>query len=346
MTNLTYKTIMAIALLFLSPNLTKAQKSFESAIEYMNFIEEQYKQITDDQWSYTSAVANDKSAKKIENKRLELLKTNKEAQSRISKMSGYGGNTSYRDSVVSFLQLNYNVLNEDYDKIVDMEEIAEQSYDLMEAYLLAQEQASEKINQASEMLSLVQGEFAKENDINMIEGELSKKSEKLAKANLVYKYYNKIYLIFFKCYKQEAYFLDALSKGDVSAMEQNKNALLEYAEEGIKTLKTEKPFGGDNTLKLACDDILKFYLKEANDGQVLIDFFLKKEKFEAISTAFEAKKKSKRTNTDIDQYNNAVNEYNNASNEYNTMNETLNKTRSKKIDNWNNTASKFTRKHI
>jgi len=341
-----FKSILLFSILVLSSNITNAQKKFESATEYMDYIGEHYKQLTDDQWSYTSAVANDKSAKKIENKRVELLRTNKEAQNKIGNMSGFGGNTEYRDSIVSFLRLNYNVLNDDYDKIVDMEEIAEQSYDFMEAYLMAQEQASAKINAASDMLSIVQKKFAEDNNITMIDGEDSKKTKKLAQASKTYKYYNVVYLIFFKAYKQEAFFMEAMNTGDVNSMEQSKNALIEYAEEGLDKLKSIKPFEGDNSLKIAADEILKFYKQEGNDAQVLIDFYLNKEKFEAIRTAFEAKKKGKKTNEDIDQYNKAINDYNESSNAYNATNERLNKTRSKQLDNWNNTATKFTKKHI
>ena len=37
-------------------------------------------------------------------------------------MKAFDGSTTYRDSVVSFLNINYYVLKEDYAKIVDMEE--------------------------------------------------------------------------------------------------------------------------------------------------------------------------------------------------------------------------------
>lgn len=322
-------------------------QTFNSAVDYMNHIGEQYKQIVDDQWSYTSAVANDKSAKKIESKRQELINSNKKAQETIKKMPGYNGNTAYRDSVVSFLQLNYNVLKQDYEKIVDMEEVAEQSYDLMEAYLLAQEKASEKIKEASDMLSKEQEAFAKENDITLLEGEQSKKSKKLANASRMYKYYNKIYLIFFKCYKQEAYLLDALNKADVNAMEQNNNALAEYSEEGLAELKKMQAYDGDNSLMAAAVKMLEFYKNEASkEMPSIIDFFIKKDKFEKINEAFQAKKKNQRTQEDVDSYNKAVNDYNAATNAYNSANESLNGGRSKNLENWNNTAKKFTKKHV
>ena len=114
------KVTLALCLCF-TFNMNFAQKRFDSAIEYLNYIGEQYKQLTDDQWSYTSAVANDKNAKVVETKRLELLRTNKSAQNKIKGMADFNGNTEYRDSVVSFLKLNYDVLNDDYENIVNME---------------------------------------------------------------------------------------------------------------------------------------------------------------------------------------------------------------------------------
>lgn len=343
---LKFRKTLTFTLLFICYTVSHAQ-SFNSPVEYMNYIGEQYAQLTEDQWAYTSAVANDKKAKKIESKRQALLVSNKAAQQKIKKMPDYNGNVEYRDSVVAYLQLNYNVLNHDYEKIVDMEEIAEQSYDLMEAYLLAQETASEKLNMAGDMLTTIEKKFAEENNVTLTEGEKSKNAKRLEQASRVYKYYNEVYLIFFKCYKQEAYLLEAVNTGDVNAMEQNKNALLTYADEGLARLKSIQSFDGDNSLLEAGSEILKFYKNEAeNELADIVDFFVKKEKFETIHQAFEAKKKNDRTQEDVDNYNQAVNDYNNATNAYNKANETLNNSRGKKLDNWNNTAAKFTKKHV
>jgi K+/H+ antiporter YhaU regulatory subunit KhtT len=141
--------------------------------------------------------------------------------------------------------------------------------------------------------------------------------------------------------------MDALKKGDVGAMEQTKNALIEYADEGIKLLKDIEDFNGDNSLTEACLTSLNFYKKEAGThSSVLIDFFLKKEKFESIKKAFDGKKEKERTQEDVDQFNEAVNNYNTASGDYNSTNEMLNKSRSKTLDNWNNSSTKFTKKHV
>ena len=90
-----------------------------------------------------------------------------------------------------------------------------------------------------------------------------------------------------------------------------------------------------------------FYKKEAqNDVPKLSAYFLSKEKFDKVNNTFSAIKESKRTQADIDKYNEAVNEYNNAGNEYNEVNNQLNKERGDLIENWNKTASKFLDKHV
>ncbi len=76
-------------------------------------------------------------------------------------MPSYNGNKALRDSAVSYLKILYSVFNEDYSKLVNMEEIAEQSYDAMEAYLLAQEKAGEKLDQAHNAYIVAYNGFTK-----------------------------------------------------------------------------------------------------------------------------------------------------------------------------------------
>ena len=120
---------LTVLLLLISSMIVNAQ----SAVEYLNEINEQYEEISKDTWKYMKTVAHSKSARKIEKKRKELIETTYSAKSKIRTLRGFEGDKSYRDSVVAFLTISYNVLKNDYDKIMDMEEIAEQSYDAMEA---------------------------------------------------------------------------------------------------------------------------------------------------------------------------------------------------------------------
>lgn len=340
-------SLFAFALLIsiIQPNNCTAQ-TFENAGDYMENMNSQFSVIMSDTWDYTSAVAHGKSAKKIETKRKELIKTISDATKKIKKMADFEGDANLRDSVVAFLNLDYNILNYDYAKIVDMEEIAEQSYDLMEAYLMAQELANNKLDAANESLVLEQQKFATNHNVNLIESK-DKIAKKLERSSLVFNYYNKIYLIFFKSYKQEAYLLDAMNKSDVNAIEQNKNSLISFATAGLTILDTMKSFNGDANLKTACKAALNFYKTEASTKlQDISDYFICKEKFDKIKVAFDAKSASSKTKSDVDQYNAAVAELNVAVKKYQTVNTELNTKRNTVLENWNNAVSVFLDKHV
>lgn len=319
----------------------------QTALEYMEKITAETKKIQKDMWDYTNAVSHGKSARKVEKRRAELLQTSRSALNRISKMQAFDGSTAYRDSVVSFLNINYLVLKEDYAKIVDMEEIAEKSYDNMEAYLMAQEAANKKMRESGEMVGDQQAVFAAKNGITLIKNEDDKLAQKMKIASEVYDYYNKVYLIFFKSYIQESYLMAAINNKDVSGIEQNKDALASTANEGLELLKDIKSFKNDNTIVTACNNMLKFYKDEAeNKITAVTDYFLKTENFNAVNESFSQIKEKNRTQEDVDKYNNAVNEMNASVDAYNKANEAMNKDRGTYLDAWNKSVAKFTDKHV
>ncbi len=56
----------------------------------------------------------------------------------------------------------------------------------------------------------------------------------------VNEHYHKVYLTFFKPYLQEKNLKEAMEKGNVGGLEQDKNALLKYAQEALVKLETIK----------------------------------------------------------------------------------------------------------
>ena len=213
----------------------------------------------------------------------------------------------------------------------------------MEAYLLAQEKVNEKLQAGNEKMKAAQAAFAAKNNINLINSE-SELGDKLEQVHQLNAYYHQLYLIFFKPYKQEAYLMEAIAKGNITGIEQNKNALLKYAQEGLEKLNTIKAFQGDNSMAAACKVMLNFYVKEVNEKMGAIsDFFLNKERFDKIKKEFE--KKGSPTKEEVDAYNKGVNDINKASNAYNQNNQTLNQQRKEFLDNWNSTEKNFFDEH-
>ncbi|MBI9034613.1 MAG: hypothetical protein JEZ03_09110 [Bacteroidales bacterium] len=324
---------------------TKAQK-YKNPVSYMNAINKGYKPVSNDTWDYMRTVAHSKSARKIERRRKDLLDSHYKARKSIGTIPGYKGDRSLRDSCISYLKLSTLILRNDYDKILDMEKISEESYDMMEAYLTAQEMANDKLDSAFTRMTDAYNQFAETHNVELIDKQ-SNRSRKMDIANRAFKYYNQIFLIQFKSSKQEAYLLEAMDNADVLAMEQNKGALIKTAEEGMAILDTLQRFSGDGSLINGCRKMLDFYTFEGEKKMpIIIDYYMKKEKFEKINKAFEAKRKNERTQEDVDQFNQAVKDYNLAVNTYNAANNELNQKRENKYNNWGIIVTNFFKRYV
>ena len=312
----------------------------------MDFIGKAEEDLSKKYISYMSASSHGARLKKVEKRRNDLVQSIYETRIQINNMPAYKGDKTLKEASVAYLKILYNVFNEDYGKIVDMEEIAEQSYDAMEAYILVQEKANEKLKDAHLARANIGNEFAKKHNVTLIGGQ-SALSEKLAIADTVGNYYHRVYLIFFKSFKQEMYLISAIDSKNINSIEQNKNALAKFSEDGLQKLKEMKSFSGDGSLIVNCRQFLEFWKDEASTKiPVLTDFILKAENFEAAKKAFNSKSASKRTQKDIDDYNKAVNEMNSGVNKYNSTNSSLNNSRNKLLNAWNKSVEDFMDTHM
>jgi hypothetical protein len=331
-----------IAALFLTGvfcTKTSLAQDFSNAGQYMDYIGQQHQDITKKFLSYNSAVSHGKRAKKVENLREKLLDEVQSARENTSGMPPFNGSKAYRDTVVSFFKFYYNVLNDDYSKIVNMQEIAEQSYDEMEAYILVKEAVDKKMKEAEDHLHDEEKKFAASNNINLIDSksDLNEMMETVGKVNT---YYDMVYLVFFKSYIEEQFLWDAVNKKNITAIEQDKSTLLKYAQTGLASLDTMKSFQGDNSLITNCRSLLKFYMSEVNDKMGTVsDYLLKNDRFTKMKADFD--NNSTHSKDEVDNFNAAVKDVNDASNKYNAAINQLNPQRGELLDNWNSAVNNF-----
>lgn len=337
------KLLFAICI-FVCTSKTFSQ-SFSNASEYLDFVAAEQEEIQKRMWNYTKALAHSKSDRNINSKRKSLIKTTEEAIAKIEKADGYDGE-DYKNKVLKHMRLNESLLKNDYAEIVDMKEVAEQSYDLMEAYILAQELADEKMKESQLEYETNFYAFATKNNINIIESE-SDLGKKMEISNEVFQHYNKMYLIYFKVYINEVYLMDALNNQDVSAIQQNANALSQSAKDGLEILKTVETYKNDNSIVESTKSAFEFFIDEA-DNQVpkLVDFLILNGDFETIKTTLEKTPERKRTKEQVDTYNKKVKELNKGVKTYNNTNQELNKNRQIAINNLNTTNENFLARHI
>ena len=339
--------LKSILILFLFISVGVFAQEFKTPVDYLSYIGNEQENIAKSTWKYTKAVAHSKSARRIDNTRKQLLKSIESATTKIKGVKeGYKGDVEFRNQTLDYLSFVEKNIKEEYDKIIDMQEVSEQSYDLMEAYIMTMELVNEKLDAEQEKVTLAQSQFALKYNITLT-GEISELGKKMEKSNEVFKYRTVLYLMFFKTNITDSFLSKAIEKKDLVAIEQNKNAIIQYANEGLEKLKEIKPYSNDSSLITATKKALEFYKKQGeNHIQTVTNFYMFNDKFESAKKSMESKKKSDITKEEVDNYNKMVKEVNNQINNYNKENTSNFNNKSVVVTNWNTTAEKFITKHF
>ena len=322
-----------------------AQAQDDSPVAYLDGFNKPLDAVSKKYIQYMSAASHGASVRKSDKKRQDLLAQVDKSRGDIIGLGYYKGDKSLQQSTIEYLKMVNNNLNEDYAKMVNLEEISEQSYDNMEAYMLLKQKVSERMAETSKKMSDNQKDFCKKYNINLIATE-DEQSKKIKEMNKVSDYYDDMYLIFFKCNAQEDDMMEAINKKNVSGIEQLKNAMVKYADEGLSRLDTFKAYNGDASLMNACRKSLEFYKKEADKVGVYTDYYMKETAFDGVKKGFESNPSAKNNKAEVDKYNKAVAEMNGANNSYNKANQELNQQRTDMYNNWNQSVSQFLDKNM
>lgn len=335
--------LFSIVMLALLSSTVNAQ-DLSNPGAYMNAISNAHADMNKKYMAYMSAAAHIHRKRKIEKMRIQALEAIDKSLGVTGELPYYKGDNSLRKSSMDYIKFCYSVFNEDYNKIVNMEEIAEQSYDAMQAFLLLQEKTDEKIKQANAQMREASKAFAAKYNVNLV-SQKDELDEKMGQAGNLTRYTNNVYLVFFKCFWQDGEIVKAMNAGKLTAVEQGRTSLIRFAAEGLQALDTLKSFAGDPALANSCKRVLNFYKKMAeNDIPKQMDYFLKKENFEKIKKAYEGK--GNPTKADVDAFNAAVKDVNNSMNTFNNINNNVNNTRNDVLKDWNETEKSFADSHM
>ncbi len=336
-----------LLILFLFLNVSAFAQNFKTPVDYLTFLNKEQVIISKSTWKYTSAVAHSKSARKIDNNRKQLVKTIQNAKAKIGSLKeGYKGDVEYRDQVIQYFDFCEKNLNEEYDKIINMQEVAEQSYDAMEAYLLARDLVNEKLDSESNKAENSYKAFAAKYNITLSEEE-SDLSKKIKISNDVFDYHTALYLIFFKVNFTDATLSKAIESKDLAAIEQNKNALIQYADEGLLKIKAIQPYNNDSSLTNSTKKVLEYYKNQAEKYvPKTVDFIMFNDKFETAQKTLESKSQKERTKEEVDNYNGLVKQVNKEIANYNKLSQQNFQDKSATINNWNISGDTFISRHV
>ncbi len=318
----------------------------QRALADMNAISAPSQTVASEMLAYVQAVAHSRDRNAAERKRLDMIASVERAILSANQVKPYNGDQRYKDAVLDFYNTLYAILRRDYANLVNLQEIREQSYDNMEAYLTARQKANEKLQEAAERLRLEEKEFAADYNITLVETQ-SETARKLELAGAVMDYQSKVYLISFRSYLQENYLIEALNRKDVNALEQNRESLQASAEAALGQLQAVPPYSGDASLLQAAAANLEFYREEAAKHTPLFtEQLLRSEQFEEMKQAFDRTPPAQRSREAVDNYNRAVSQLNSLSARTNQLNQQLNQRRTQLINQWNAANEAFLRRHV
>jgi hypothetical protein len=235
---ITHKHVCYLVVLLTSNIFLHAQNP-DNPGDYMTAVNKARGDMDTKYMQYMSAAAHGRRARKVEKLRQQVLDNITQSRYNTVDLPKYKGDNSLRQGSIDYIQLCYSVFSDDYKKIVNVEELAEQSVDEMQVYILLQEKVSQRLHEASANLDKISKEFAAKYNVILTE-EKSPLGEKMETAGKLNKYINNVYLAFFKCNWEDNQLTTAMNNKKVNDIEQARSALAHYAAEGLQGLDTLK----------------------------------------------------------------------------------------------------------
>ena len=322
-------------------------QNFKTPVDYLNYIGKETDLISNSTWIYTKTVAHSKNADEIEQTRRNLVQNIQNSSEKIKALkTGFKGDLDYRNQLLSYFLISERYINDDYGEIINLQEIADQSYDFMETYITTRDLINQKLNDEIEKLTLNQKNFGKKYNIQMAEDK-SDLGKKMRISNEVFAYHTQMYLIFFKVNITDSNLSKAIQRNDLGNIQQLASSLELYADEGLGKIKDIKPYNKDASLLIATKKALEFYKKEAVVlTPKIINYLLLNQKIENIKGSLDNKAQKDRSFQEINDFNNLVNRTNKEIDEFNKLNSKFYQEKTAVNSTWEQTGSDFISKHV
>lgn len=336
-----------LTLLLVLATMNLVAQDFKTPVDYLSYLGKEQQTIARSTWKYTSAVAHSTSGRRIEATRKQLVKSIQVASKKIEALkNGYKGDVEFRDKVLNYLYFAEKNINEEYSKIIDMQDVAQQSYDFMEAYIMTRDLVNKKLDEELEKVKVAQSEFAQKYNVKMSEEETAL-GKKIKISNEVFDYHSVLYLVFFKVNITDFNLSNAIEKKDLVAIEQNASSLSKYADGGLEKIKTISKYNNDGSLLDEAKKALLFYKKVAEEHTPkVVAYLMFYDKFENAKKTLEAKSESDRTKEEVDNYNTMVKQINKEIANYNKLSNSNFQDKTNTINSWNAVADDFIARHV
>jgi hypothetical protein len=292
-------TFLLAAGLFTGLTTFASAQTFTDPASYNNFIVNEQRIMLKKNLRYISKAAHSENEKKIEARRLDVIKQNELSLKNLAKLPAFQGDKDFKENATEALYQTLKVYSVDYKQVDLLAATRTATVENMERYFKMQEIADAKLQVVNDSVNAAQLRFAKRHGMTLGKSPEDDKLDKyLALVNEVNVYQHKVFLAQFRIEKSSAQLTDAISAQNAAAFEVARLKLQEDSKTAMAELAAIPAFRGkDGSYRDAARNLVKFY-----DSMCAEQFVKMKDIME---------RKDKLTQADVKQMNSFITAYNN-----------------------------------
>ncbi|MFD2785983.1 LIC11966 family surface protein [Hymenobacter rubripertinctus] len=273
-------------------------QTFTDPGSYNNFIVNEQRTMLRKNLRYISKAAHSDNEKKVEARRLDVVKQNEVSLKALAKLPAFEGDKDFKENATEAFYQMLKVYSVDYKQIDMLAATRTATVENMERYFQLQEVADAKLKMVNDSVNAAQNRFARRHGMTLSKSAEDDKLEQyLVQVNEVNAYQHQVFLAQFRIEKPSARLTDAISAQDAAAFEAARAALQTDARTALAALATIPAFRSkDGQYRDAARNLVKFY-----DGMCADQFV----KMTDLLT-----RKDKLTAADVKLFNGLINQYN------------------------------------
>jgi hypothetical protein len=307
------KNVILAALVILCAGAAASAQTVDP-VKYFEFLNNEHVAIVSKSLEYVQHSVHSDDASGVERKRVELINQIGVATANVNNRPSDKATAQLKADMLSVLNAYKEAFRNEFSTLLQLKMESDNSFEAMQKYLDAQDAVEKKLAAAADRFLQAQKEFAKKNNILLVESD---RNSEINQINRLNNYHRAVFLRYFRLSKRNAAVLDAMSKQDVKLMEKERVLLLEESKRELKSLQLMPAFNGDTEFRDAVVNLASFFKDMAEN-----DF----------AKVVAALRKKEMTQEDVDAYNKAVDRFNNESGVL--------------LDNYNQTSDKLFKKNV
>ncbi|MDF7811689.1 hypothetical protein [Hymenobacter sp. YC55] len=252
---------LATAVLAAGLSFTASAQVFTDPGAYNNAIIAEQRAMLKKNLRYISKSAHSDNEKKIDAKRLDLIKQTEASLNKVAKMPAFEDDKGFKEQATEAFYQLLKIYSEDYKAVDMLAATRTATIENMEQYFRLQEIAEAKLQVVNDSVDAAQRRFAKRHKMTFSEDPEGKRlANYMRQVSEVNTYQHKVYLAQFRVEKANARLTDALNSQNAEAFEQARLQLIEDTKAATAGLTAITPFRGkDAQYRDAARNLVKFY---------------------------------------------------------------------------------------